>query len=135
MEADNDWSLVRSDAREAAQARDAIRRFLACRADPSSDLDAAELIVGELVANVVRHAPGPIGLYVGWEETGAVLVVTDRGPGVVPLRCVPDGAAEHGRGLLLVRALATRLTIDSSAGEGSRIVVGLPVWRQLPASA
>jgi len=34
--------------------------FLALQADDLSDLDAVETIVGELVANVIRHAAGPI---------------------------------------------------------------------------
>ncbi len=125
-----DWSLVRSDARDAVQVRTAIRNFLALLADASSDLDAVELIVGELVANVIRHAPGPIGIHVAWEGDGAVLVVSDRGPGIEPVRCVPDCDAESGRGLLLVESLATRVRIDPLTAGGTRVVVGLPVRRR-----
>ena len=54
-----EWSLVTADAREANRARTAIRAFLARRADAArSDLDAAELIVGELVANEVAFRFG-----------------------------------------------------------------------------
>jgi anti-sigma regulatory factor (Ser/Thr protein kinase) len=123
-----EWSLVTTDAREAAAARTAIRQFLALEADDSrSDLDAAELIVGELVANVIRHAPGVVGINVIWKGDGAVLTVTDRGPGVPAVRCAPDGQATSGRGLFLIQALAREVTIDAAPGRGSRVVVHLPV--------
>lgn len=125
-----EWSLVTADAREATRARIAVRAFLIERADAAkSDLDAAELIVGELVANVIRHAPGAIGIHVCWKDQEAVLVVTDRGPGVPAVRCVPDRGATSGRGLFLIQALARTVEIDAVPGHGSRIIVHLPVYR------
>jgi anti-sigma regulatory factor (Ser/Thr protein kinase) len=123
------WSLVTADAREASGARREIRRFLANEADAGSDLDAVETIVGELVANVIRHAAGPIGIYVAWDGATAVAIVADRGPGIPPVRCVPDMDATSGRGLFIVQALARCVDIDSSGANGSRITVGLPVHR------
>ncbi len=126
-----EWSLVTADAREATRARIAVRQFLALEAeDERSDLDAAELIVGELVANVIRHAPGAIGINVSWRGHDAVLIVSDRGPGVPAVRCAPDGQATSGRGLFLIQALAHEVTIDAVPGHGSRVVVHLPVYRR-----
>ena len=126
-----EWSLVTADAREATRARIAIRQFLALEADDArSDLDAAELIVGELVANVIRHAPGAIGINVCWKGHEAVLVVSDRGPGVPVVRCAPDEHATSGRGLFLIQALARDVQIDAVPGHGSRVVVHLPVHRR-----
>jgi anti-sigma regulatory factor (Ser/Thr protein kinase) len=126
-----EWSLVTPDAREATRARIAIREFLVQQADEDrSDLDSAELIVGELVANVIRHAPGVIGINVSWKGQEAVLVVSDRGPGVPAVRCVPDQQATSGRGLLLIQALARGLEIDAVPGHGSRVIVHLPVHRR-----
>ena len=124
-----EWSMVAPDAREALSARRAIRSFLAAQADEASDLDAVELIVGELVGNVVKHAPGAIGLHVSWCGAGATLIVADRGPGIPSLRCVPDAAATGGRGLFLVEALALRVRIENTPGAGARVVVDLPVRR------
>ena len=124
------WSCVRSDARDAATARREVRDFLSRDADAASDLDATETIVGELIANVIRHAPGPIGVYCSWNEHGAVLVVADRGPGIPALRSVPDARAECGRGLLIVLALARTLTVERATPFGSRVVVELPVSRR-----
>jgi anti-sigma regulatory factor (Ser/Thr protein kinase) len=124
------WSCVRSDAREALDARREVREFLAESATPGSDLDASELIVGELVSNVVRHASGPIGVTCTWNGGEAVLVVADRGPGIPTVRPVPDAAAEFGRGLLLVLALARAVTVERATPYGSRVVVTLPVERR-----
>src|ERR1700688_4826809 len=88
-----DWSMVAGDAREALCARSAIRRFLAAQADVASDLDAVETIVGELVANVVQHAPGAIGIHVAWDDDNATLVIADRGPGIPNARPVPGADA------------------------------------------
>jgi anti-sigma regulatory factor (Ser/Thr protein kinase) len=130
-----EWSMVRADAREALSARRAVRQFLALQADRCSDLDAVETIVGELVANVIRHASGPIGIHVAWEGDGAVAVVADRGPGIPVLRSVPGVDATCGRGLMIVHALAKRVEISARKGAGSRVIVELPVHRGLPLPA
>ncbi len=126
-----EWSLVTEDAREATRARIAIRGFLALEADAArSDLDAAELIVGELVANVIRHAPGAISINVSWKGHEAILVVKDRGPGVPAVRRAPNENATSGRGLFLIQALARAVEIDAQPGRGSRVIVHLPVHRR-----
>ena len=129
------WSMVTADARETVDSRRAIRRFLAVQADDQSDLDAAELIVGELIANVVRYAPGAVGIHVSWEGEEAILIVADRGPGIPPLRVVPDLTACSGRGLWLIQALAHEVEIDAVPGHGTRVVVHLPVHRRTPENA
>jgi anti-sigma regulatory factor (Ser/Thr protein kinase) len=126
-----EWSMVAADAREALRARVSVRQFLTDQADESSDLDAVETIVGELVANVIRHAPGAVGIHVAWEGRTAKLVISDRGPGIPIVRSVPDAAATCGRGLLLIQALALRLQIDSVPGFGARVLVELPVRRAM----
>jgi anti-sigma regulatory factor (Ser/Thr protein kinase) len=127
-----EWSMVKADAREATRARADIRSFLSAEADDEgSDLDAVEMIVGELVANVIRHAAGPIGIHVAWEGDAAVAIFADRGPGIPAVRCVPAADATSGRGLMIVQALAKKVEIASSAANGSRVIVQLPVVRRL----
>lgn len=123
------WSCVETDARNALGARRDVRDFLRAQADAGSDLDASELIVGELVSNVIRHAPGPIGLSVTWSGSRATLIVVDRGPGIPPVRPVPDGDSESGRGMLIVQALARSTRVERASPDGSRVVVELPVRR------
>ena len=47
---------VEDEAERVLRARRAFRERLVALTVPSSDVDAAELIYGELVANTVRHA-------------------------------------------------------------------------------
>ena len=126
-----EWSFVAADAREAGTAtRRSVRDFLAQEACERCDLDAVELIVGELVSNVIQHAPGPIGMHCWWEGDGAILLVADRGPGLPPVRPLPDPQATHGRGLLLIDALARSVRFDCTPGQGTRIAVRLPVCKR-----
>jgi anti-sigma regulatory factor (Ser/Thr protein kinase) len=129
MENPVEWSLVTADAREATRARHTVREFLARQASSDSDLEAVEIIVGELVANVIRYAPGAMGIHVAWENDGAVLIVADRGPGLPPVRSLPDHDASTGRGLSLIQSLAREVEIDTVPGNGTRIKVHLPVRR------
>ena len=129
-----EWSLVRSDAWDANTARSGVRSFLAAQALPGSDLEGAETIVGELVANVILHAPGPIGIYASWSGETAVLIVSDRGHGIPKVRLCPDAMAESGRGLLIVEALARSVEVYRVPFQGSRVVVELPVRRRPPVS-
>lgn len=126
--------MVSHTMSDACMVRLAVRRFLEQSADPqSSDLDAAELIVGELIANVVRHGAPPFGVCVDWNEEIPVLYVSDRGRLPKPLIYpAPDREAERGRGLLLVRALAQGEVVVAPRNDersGTRVAVPLPVHR------
>ncbi len=126
------WSYVGNRVDEASDVRAAVRRFLETQADRDrSDLDSAEQIVGELMANAVRHGAPPFGVCIDWDDDPPTLCIVDRGPGMPPLYAVPEAQSEHGRGLLLVRALAGEVLVDSPAGTrgGTRVVATLPVRR------
>jgi anti-sigma regulatory factor (Ser/Thr protein kinase) len=134
MDPARSWSFVSDMMADACTVRLAVRRFLEESADlATSDLDAAELIVGELVANVVRHGAPPFGVCVDWNDEVPMLYISDRGrPQRQLLYPAPDHEAERGRGLLLVRALsAGELVVDppGRAHSGTRIAVALPVRR------
>ncbi len=127
------WSYVGDRADQTCRVRRDIREFLESDADgESSDLDAAELVVGELLANAVRHGAPPFGVCIDWHDDPPILCVVDRGGGMPPVYPAPDRESECGRGLLLVRALAGEVVVDSSAADhtGTRVVVALPVHRR-----
>jgi anti-sigma regulatory factor (Ser/Thr protein kinase) len=101
------------------------------RCFPSEVLDAAALVVSELVGNAVRHGaalPGG-GLLASWHvlDRGLRVQVVDGGAGPVgPVgHAAPD--AEGGRGLELVDALALCWGSTSAAA-------GTAVWAELPRS-
>jgi anti-sigma regulatory factor (Ser/Thr protein kinase) len=91
------------------------------------DADCAELIFGELVANVVRHARGEVEVRLELQGNRPVLVVRDHGPG---LRGVPlaggDRLAESGRGLAIVRYLSDELAVGRAPGGGTLVQAVLP---------
>lgn len=100
--------------------------------DTGPDTDTAELLTAEVVANAVEHTPaGGIELYVELLPQGFQVEVRDEGIDVpvglnllIPTQPDPprgDDLAEHGRGLILIRAL--------SADSGCRLTgTGKAVW-------
>ena len=132
------WSYVGDCIEGTRRVRPDVRRFLEKQADAEhSDLDAAELVVGELVANAVRHGAPPFGVCIDWHDDPPMLCVVDRGRGMRPVYPAPDLTSENGRGLLIVRSLAGEIVVDSTSAErdGTRVVVALPVHRRTPRAA
>lgn len=132
------WNLVAdksgfrfriADAGLASNARRIFRTYLAANTTADSDVDGAEMIFGELVANVSRHAPGRIDVELKWIEGGAVLEIRDRGKGFDFKVVLPEDDAESTRGLYIVSVLGNDL--KHTAGESGNIVsVRLPVKRK-----
>lgn len=87
-----------------------------------AEQDAFRVLVcaSEALANAVEHGShGSDSVHVRCtvSATHATLVVTDRGPNSAPAPAVgvPDEASEHGRGVLLMHALADSLRIRTRA--------------------
>jgi len=97
---------------------------------PGSDFDAAELIYGELISNVIRHAHGPIIIRLDWSSEFPTLSVTEGGHYVPPPIGLPsDPFAESGRGLFIVKTLAKDLQLIDASGR-SAVCATLPVRRR-----
>ncbi len=122
---------VEDEAERVLRARRAFRERLVALTVPSSDVDAAELIYGELVANTVRHAnEGAVEAALEMHDGDApILVVRDHGPGlrVHPWAPHRDPYAESGRGLGLVELLASDVAVDTPDDGGTVIRATLPV--------
>jgi anti-sigma regulatory factor (Ser/Thr protein kinase) len=118
-----------ADASLASNARGIFQRYLAAQVDASSDLYGAELIFGELLGNVARHAPGAIDVRLRWNGPVAILEVADDGPGYsIADVHLPGGFAESRRGLFLVSSFGSDLRVRSERGRTTTTVT-LPVVR------
>lgn len=146
------WHFRADNADSARSAREAFCYHLTHSGVEPAAVSRAELVFGELIGNVVRHAPGPIEIDLMFVAGDAVLSVRDRGPGFEPhANRLPDEAlAEHGRGLFLVEAYAGSapliahrkaggtkviVTIDGAGGGKSLVVADNPRAALIPANA
>jgi anti-sigma regulatory factor (Ser/Thr protein kinase) len=126
-----EWQFRADDAVDALRMRAAVRAFLESESDDASDIHGAVLVFGELVANVVRHAPGAISVRIEWPSAGpAMLCVDDWGPGVRSFAPSDDPLREDGRGIQIVRALARDVHIASAPLGGTHVRAVLPVDRR-----
>jgi phosphoserine phosphatase RsbU/P len=125
------WTFDAENARAAQETRGEFIKYLRAHAT-SGDLAAAELIFGELIGNVVRHAPGPIDVNITWDDVSPTLHVIDRGPGFKRKASLPEDAlSESGRGLFIVESLSPRqFSVEYVPGYGSHVAVELPVYRE-----
>jgi len=124
-----DRFTMRFDLSNAEQAhharRDFVARLLAAHVDAEA-LIAAELIVGELLGNVVRHAPGRAEIVFDRQREAIVVHVIDRGHGFDVAPTLPrDSFSENGRGLFLISRLASDFQITRRAEDGSHARVVL----------
>ncbi|MFF2196130.1 ATP-binding protein [Streptomyces sp. NPDC058157] len=130
------WRLALPHTAAAVPMARALVRTALTETEPSADRDTAELLTAELVANAVEHttAGAPIELVVEMLADGCQVEVHDGDPRpprdlvTRPYEAHPDPWQEHGRGLLLLRAL-------SSACGHRPTEHGKAVWFTLPACA
>jgi PAS domain S-box-containing protein len=118
------WIFSHEDGRTGALARREIGEMIADWTGRDEARYGAELAFGELLANVVRHAPGTVQVLLTADASGtATLTVEDRGTGFLPANGVVDPFAESGRGLALVRAVADDVAIAALGHGGTRVAV------------
>jgi anti-sigma regulatory factor (Ser/Thr protein kinase) len=129
------WRFFSNDASTAAPARASLTAYLRKRRLSESAIVAAEVVFGELVGNVVRHAPGPIEVELFWSEEIPALVVRDRGAGFEPNLELPDVLSETGRGLFLIGQHGGSLFVMPRHGGGSDVMVLMPILVEAPSSA
>jgi len=117
-------TLVSADAEDVSRVRRIAKAFLTdLRVSPTA-LDDALLIISELVTNAVLHALPPAALRLRCTQQHLLRIeVTDGGPRPhQPQRA--DQHEEHGRGMLIVAAMAAQYGTISHAG-------GSTCWAEL----
>lgn len=126
------WEFESADAMAAQSRRREFALFLRRHGTLDSDYEAAEVIFGELVANVVRHAPGSIWIRLEWRTACPTLHVHDRGAGFSWQPALPhDPLTESKRGLFIVQKLSSGVKVHRSADDGTHVSVVLPVARRV----
>ena len=119
-------STVALDAdRSSGYARWLVRN--ACGSWPAAQVDAAQLLITELVANALEHGTGEVGLRIQASTELLRVEVSDASP--APPRVAdppPSLADERGRGLLVVAALAS-----SWGSQAEPVSGGKAVWFEL----
>jgi GAF domain-containing protein/anti-sigma regulatory factor (Ser/Thr protein kinase) len=121
------WAFDVADSAAAyAIKRDFLTAVRAFDGD-ASDVDACAVIFGELVGNVLRHAPGRLSLGLSVDAEGVWLHVMDEGRGFEGAPSLPyDIWSESGRGLFLVHALARDVRIRRLPYFGTYVKALLP---------
>lgn len=124
------WLFQDDHAKAATDARWSFVNQLRRAGVDQRDVDIAEIVFGELVANVVRHAPGPIDIALEWQGDRAILHVTDRGGGFSRTKHQhEDPLRESGRGLWLVERFGGTIEVERLQGFGTHVRVVLPLHR------
>lgn len=85
-----------------------------------------EVIFAELVANVLRYAPGTVEAFLEVRPDAFIFHLADKGPGFQFLPRLPqDLFSENGRGLFLISQLAAEFNVEHRPGGGSHARVVL----------
>jgi hypothetical protein len=107
-----DWQAVKTARRQFAAQMEA-------RGTNPADVRAAELIFGELVADVTQYAPGTMQAALAWNDGAPQLHLIYRGDGTA-------GAEQQNR-LWLVGRLGAQLKIETLAAYGIHVTATLPL--------
>ncbi len=124
------WTFRSDDAVAAQAVRHSFVAYAVGGVDITKPLDttAAELVIGELVGNVERHAPGVVGVFADWKSDEIIIDVTNEGEAFALDVNGPDTMfSESGRGLLIVRAYASDLKIVADEPGICRVRAVIPL--------
>lgn len=127
------WRFHSSSAHTAQASRREVMAYLRRGAAASCEtLFEVELVIGEIFANTVQHAPGLVEVRVDWQSKRPVLTVRDTGPGLEFYigRLPENPLSETGRGIFLVKTLAQSVSWKSRPGYGTELRAELPLERK-----
>lgn len=116
----------RAEAAAVPAARRAVRDWLRSH-DQAVHLDAAELVVSELVGNVVLHVGGEVEVRIGTTGDDVMLEVRDDSP-VPPHTRMFSEMSSTGRGMRLVHSMSAAHGVHLAPG-------GKTVWVRLTVDA
>ncbi|MFH8405026.1 ATP-binding protein [Streptomyces sp. NPDC018019] len=123
--------------RSPGRARTAFRDWAAAQGISPATMETGEVLVGELAANAVFAATGPgrqIEVRCTLDDGTLQVEVSDAGDGTPVVRS-PKPLDEHGRGMVLVDALADDWWVTGRAGPGKTVCVTLKLSGPDPLTA
>ena len=133
------YKLQANDALESTTVRRAIVALLRDAGASPDEAADAELVVGELLGNIVRHTGGEAEIVLDLNGPEPVLHVLDRGPGFTFYARLPsDRFSESGRGLFLLKNLARDISVvprSNGGGSHARAVLAMRARPRLNADA
>lgn len=123
------WHFRSERAFDARAARAEFLQYLRFVCITGSDFEGAEIVFGELVANVVQHACGPIEVLAKTDATRSVMLyVWDTGPSFALQPQLPqDPGSDRGRGLFIVSTLCKNVAVRRASDGRNQVCVVLPV--------
>ena len=127
------WTFHSSDAYSAHTSRHELMSFVRGFLDSEDELFHIELIIGEILANTVKHAPGLVTVGIDLSGEQPALTIVDSGPGFGEFSpTLPeDGLTEEGRGLYLIGSLAREVRVEHLPDAGTKMTVNLAVdWER-----
>ncbi len=114
------WTFASLDAEGLSRVRREFRALLIGYGLSELHLETAELVLGELAGNVVRHAAGSVEFVLDNTGGDLVLHVIDEGPGFERAPMLPiDVMSESGRGLFIVSELTREFSVTKRHPRGS----------------
>lgn len=115
------WSFFIGDAEAAYSVRHALVGILRDRGATEDETFAAELVLGEFIGNVARHAGGHIDIRLDWLLGKPILHVLDEGPGFEYAQepNPREFESESGRGLFLAEHMTSSILITRRPGGGT----------------
>ncbi|HEX8805440.1 MAG TPA: SpoIIE family protein phosphatase [Candidatus Aquilonibacter sp.] len=114
------WSFASLDAEGLVRLRNEFRALLIGFGLSDLRLETAQLVLGELAGNIVRHAPGAVEFVLDHTGGELVLHVIDEGPGFERAPMLPiDVMSESGRGLFIVAELTSDFSVTKRHPRGS----------------
>ena len=128
------WTFEADDAVGSTRVRRAFAQVLRSTQASEDEVADAELVLGELLGNVVRHTLGTVVTALDLTTPEPVLHVLDRGPGFTFYARLPnDSMSETGRGLFIAKTLAREVSVvhRHAGGSHARVVLKMkPVSRR-----
>jgi anti-sigma regulatory factor (Ser/Thr protein kinase) len=132
------WEMPAA-AENVSLCRRAVRLMLEHNLIEDSDIDDAELVLGELCSNVVRHAYGTqlgaISVRVELDDLEVLMSVKDTGMGfnINSRSAAPVFSENGGIGIFLMERLTDHLRISAECFEGSEVTASRHIAKRQPA--